>query len=104
MRVLATMVMTLSVALAAAPGVHGQEERGTGLITGIDSATRTLTLETTRGPRSVVVAPSASVRAGQRVLAWADLALGDGVAYQLAGGSVTRLEVARQFWAIPPER
>jgi hypothetical protein len=52
----------------------------------------------------VIGAPAASLRAGARPLAWTDLAPGDAVAYQIVGGQVTGLEVARQFWAVPPDR
>jgi hypothetical protein len=104
MRFLAVITAALTLALAAPLPARAQDERGTALIVAIDNATRTLTLDTRRGSRTVVVAPAAGLRAGARSLAWADLAPGDAVAYQIVGGQVTRLEVARQFWAVPSER
>ena len=104
MRFLAAIAATLILALAAPRQAHAQDERGTGLITAVDNGSRTLTLDTARGSRTVVVAPAAGMRAGARPLAWEDLAPGDAVAYQIAGGQVMRLEVARQFWAVPPDR
>jgi hypothetical protein len=104
MRFLAAIAATLILALTAPPQAPAQDERGSGLITAVDNGNRTLTLDTARGSRTVVVSPAAGLRAGARSLAWADLAPGDAVAYQIVGGQVTRLEVARQFWAVPPER
>jgi hypothetical protein len=104
MRFLAVIAATLVLALAAPLQARAQDERGTALITAIDSRTRTLTLDTPGGPRTVVVAPAAGLRVGAQPLAWTDLAPGDAVAYQIIGGQVTRLEVARQFWAVPPDR
>jgi|RhiMetdeSRZDD1v2_1073273.scaffolds.fasta_scaffold705130_2 hypothetical protein len=100
------MVVGLVLALAVASVGRAQDAAGVGLITAVDLATRTLTLETARGPQTVSVAPAASLRG---VRAWADLAPGDAVAYQVVGGRVTRLDVARHFWALPsgpdvPER
>ena len=100
MSFLAGTVVALVLALLAPSAAHAQEA-GTGLITAVDAGTRTLTLDTPHGQRSVIVAPTASVRSDGRSLAWADLSPGDAVAYQVVGGRVTRLEVAAQFWALP---
>jgi hypothetical protein len=104
MRFLAAIAAMLILALAAPFQSRAQDERGRALITAIDTRTRTLTLDTPGGPRTVIGAPAASLRAGARPLAWTDLAPGDAVAYQIVGGQVTGLEVARQFWAVPPDR
>ena len=99
------MAVGLILTLAVVSVGHAQDAAGVGLITAVDVATRTLTLETARGPQVVTIAPA--VRLGG-VRAWADLAPGDAVAYQVVGGRVTRLDVARHFWALPgpdvPER
>jgi len=104
MSFLTGLVIALLLATAAPTFVHAQDEAGTGLITLIDGSTRTLTLETTGGLRTVVVAPGASLRGDGRALRWTDLAPGDAVAYRASAGRVTRLEVACQFWAVPSGR
>ena len=104
MRLLAGLALALVLAAAVPPAAHAQAGSGTGLITAIDAATRTLTLETTQGPRTIVVAPDAGIHGDGRALRWADLTPGDAVAYRSDGGPVTRLEVACQFWAVPASR
>jgi hypothetical protein len=53
----------------------------------------------------VTIAPAAAVRGDHgEALSLRDLAPGDAVAYRMAGEAVTRLDVARQFWALPGER
>jgi len=94
------MVVGLVLVLAVVSVGHAQDAAGVGLITAVDHATRTLTLETARGPQIVTIAAAARL-AGVR--AWADLAPGDAVAYQIVGGRVMWLDVARHFWALPSE-
>ena len=104
MKILAGLAVALVAALAAPGFASAQDETGTGLIVAVDSGTRTLMLETRQGRRGIVVPASVSIRGDGRALAWSDLAPGDAVAYVSAGGRVTRLDVACQFWAVPFER
>src|SRR3989442_15951300 len=90
--------------LSIAPVARAQESIGVGLVTGVDVATSTLTLETRSGSQRVLVAPTAAIRdAHDRALALRDINPGDAVAYQGVSGLTTSLRVPRQFWAIPSE-
>ena len=102
MRRLAGIILVLALAVPAT--LNAQVMSGAGMITAMDRATRTLTLETTDGTRRIVVAPEAGIRGDRRALTWADLAPGDTVAYRVEDGRVTRLDVAGQFWAVPGAR
>jgi hypothetical protein len=83
---------------------YTQETTGVGLVTGVDTAGSTLTLETRSGAQRVVVAPTVAVRdAHGRALALGDINPGDAVAYEGVNGPAASLRVARQFWAIPGE-
>jgi len=90
--------------LSIAPGAYAQDSSGVGLVTGVDIATSTLTIETRSGSQHVVVAPTVAIRdAHGRALALGDISPGDAIAYQGVPGPATSLRVARQFWAIPSE-
>ena len=102
-RVLFLMAFS-GLVLSIAPYAHAQKSTGVGLVTGVDVATSTLTLETRSGSQRVFVAPTAAIRdAHDRALALSDINPGDAVAYQGAFGPATSLRIARQFWAIPSE-
>jgi hypothetical protein len=93
------------VMLSMAPAVYPQENAGTGLVTAVDVAKHTLMLATRTGSKEILVAPTATIREDHgRALVFGDIRPGDAVAYQVASGSATNLQVARQFWAIPTER
>ena len=95
-------ILMLSMGPAA---VHAQESTGVGLVTAVDVARNTLTLATRTGSKEILVAPTAAIREDHgRALAFSDIQSGDAVAYQVSSGSAASLHVARQFWAIPPER
>jgi hypothetical protein len=84
--------------LAVAPCAYA----GVGLVTRVDVATNTLTLETQSGSQQVVVASTAAIRDDHDgTLALRDINPGDAVAYQGDSGPATSVHVARQFWAIP---
>jgi hypothetical protein len=88
--------------LSIAPAVCAQENTGAGLVTGVDVARHTLMLATRAGSKEILVAPTAAIREDHgQALAFSDIRPGDAVAYQIASGSATNLQVARQFWAIP---
>ena len=90
--------------LSIATSACAQESIEAGLVTGVDVATSTLTLETRSGSQDVVVAPTAAIRDDHgRAMALHDISPGDAVAYQGVSGPATSLHVARQFWAIPSE-
>jgi len=90
--------------LSIAPSTYAQQRIGVGLVTAVDVATSTLTLETRRGPQRVFVAPTAAIRDDHdRALALHDINPGDAVAYQGVSGPATSLRIAQQFWAIPSE-
>lgn len=90
--------------LSIAPGAYPQEPIGVGLVTGVDIATSTLTLDTRSGSQRVFVAPAVAIcDTHGRALALGDINPGDAVAYQGVSGPATSLRVARQFWAIPSE-
>ena len=91
--------------LAVAPAVYAQENTGAGLVIEVDVARHTLMLATRTGSKEIPVAPTAAIREDHgQALAFSDIRPGDAVAYQIASGSATNLQVARQFWAIPTER
>ena len=95
-------ILMLSMAPAA---VHAQENTGVGLVTAVDVTRNTLTLATRTGSKEILVAPTAAIRDDHgRAIAFNDIRAGDAVACQVSSGSASRLRVARQFWAIPPER
>ncbi len=96
------LAVALIVALATPGSAHAQDEMGSGLIVALDASSRSLTLETRLGTRTIVVPTATSIRGDGRTLAWADLAPGDAVVYIAPGGRVTRLAVACQYWAVPP--
>jgi len=84
--------------------VYAQGSSGAGLVRAVDVNRNTLALETQTGSQSVLVAPTATIRGDHGdALTLGDMRPGDGVTYHVASGAVTRLHVARQFWAIPRE-
>src|SRR5262245_22468528 len=90
------------VILSIAMYGYAQVAVGVGLVTGVDVATGTLTLETQSGPQRVIVAPTAAIDDDNgRALALRDINAGDAIVYQRGSGSATSVHVARQFWAIP---
>ena len=91
--------------LSTAPAVYAEESTDAGLVTAVDVGRNTLMLETRSGSKAIQVAPTTAIRDDHgQVLAAGDIRPGDAVVYQVASGSVIRLHVARQFWAIPAER
>jgi hypothetical protein len=91
--------------LSLAPAVYAQENTGTGLVTAVDIARNALMVATRTGSTAILVAPTAAIRDDHgQAIAFSDIRPGDAVAYQVASGSAISLNVARQFWAIPPER
>jgi hypothetical protein len=99
-----TVALALIVVCASASTIHAQTWTGVGLITAVDLANNTLVLETRSGPQCIRVAPAAAIRGDHgAVLTLRDLGPGDAVAYSMASDSATRLQVARQFWALPAE-
>jgi hypothetical protein len=91
--------------LAVAPAVYAQQNTGAGLVTGVDVTRHTLLLATRTGSKEILVGPTAAIREDHgQALAFSDIQPGDAVVYQVASGSATHLQIARQFWAIPPER
>ena len=104
MRTALVLIAFSALMLLIAPGAYAQERIGVGLVTAVDVATSTLTLETRSGSQRVSVAPNAAIRDDHdRALALGDINPGDAVAYQGDSGSVTSVHIARQFWAIPSE-
>lgn len=103
-RVLTASCSVVAIVLASGCVVHAQARASVGLITAVDLATNTLFLETRTGPQQVRVALTATIRDDHGVaLAIGDLTPGDAVSYETASDTVTSLQVARQFWAIPRE-
>ena len=91
--------------LSLAPAVSAQENTGTGLVIAVDVGRNTLMLETRSGSKAVLVASTAAIRDDHgQALAFGDIRPGDAVVYQVGSGSAVRLQVARQFWAIPTEQ
>ena len=83
MRTLLFMTAFSLLMLSIAPGAYAQETTGVGLVTGVDIATSTLTLETRSGCQRVFVAPTVPIRdAHDRGLALGDIDPGGAVAYQ----------------------
>jgi len=104
MRTVLFLMASSVLLLSIAPGAYAQESIGVGLVTGVDVATSTVTLETRSGSQRVFVAPTAAIRDDHdRALALRDINPGDAVAYQRDSGPATSVHVARQFWAIPSE-
>ncbi len=104
MRTVLVLIAFSVLMLSIAPGAYAQESVGVGLVTGVDVATSTLTLETRSGSQRVYVAPTAAIRDDHdRALALRDINPGDAVAYQGDSGPATSVHIARQFWAIPIE-
>jgi len=104
MRTVLVLIAFSVLMLSIAPGAYAQESVGVGLVTGVDVATSTLTLETRSGSQRVYVAPTAAIRDDHdRALALCDINPGDAVAYQGDSGPATSVHIARQFWAIPIE-
>lgn len=95
----AAVLLVLTGATASA--VHAQA----GLVIEIDAGKNTLLLETQSGLKQVPVAIAATIRDDHgEVLKLGDLKPGDAVAYTTGSETATRLQVARQFWAVPFER
>jgi hypothetical protein len=98
------IIAFLGSMLSIPVGGYAEESGGVGLVTGVDVATSTLTLETRSGPQRIVVASTATIDDDHgQALALRDIYPGDAVAYQSGAGLATSLHVARQFWAIPSE-
>jgi hypothetical protein len=103
-RVLIVSCAALAIVLVGGFVVHAQAGAGVGLITAVDLATNTLTLETRTSTETVRVAPTATIYGDHgAVLTMRDLAPGDAISYQTTSDTVATLRVARQFWAIPRE-
>jgi hypothetical protein len=104
MRTVLFLMAFSALMLSIAPDASAQENIGVGMVTGVDVATSTLTLETPSGSQRVLVAPTAVIRDDHdRALALRDINPGDAVTYQGDSGPATSVHIARQFWAIPSE-
>lgn len=97
-----TMLVTAALIGTTLSGTPAQARWNAGLITAIDPVTRSLTLETANGAQQVVVAPNAIIQGehGENI-AFIDLRPGDAVGYDIVTDRPARLQVARQFWAVP---
>lgn len=92
----------LSAAAAGKPQVSAHVSAETGLVRAVDAGAHTLVLETRSGVQRVHVARAATIRDDHdHALALSEIRPGDAVAYEVAAGDATILNVARQFWAIP---
>lgn len=101
--VLACCAALLPVFMSA-PAVCAQINSGAGLVRALDVGRSTLTVETRTGSQSVLVPPTATIRDDHgNALTLGEMRPGDAVTFQVVSGAVTRLHVARQFWAIPKE-
>src|SRR4029453_2085384 len=100
-RMLVTPCAVVALLLAFGAGAPAQVRTGGGLITAVDLATNTLTLETRAGSQQVRVAPTATILDDRDdTLSVRDLMPGDAVYY---ADTAMTLRVARQFWVIPRE-
>lgn len=103
-RMLVTPCAVVALLLAFRAVAPAQVRTGGGLITAVDLATNTLTLETRAGSQQVRVAPTATILDDRGdTLSVRDLMPGDAVYYETASDSAMTLRVARQFWVIPRE-
>jgi hypothetical protein len=101
-RMLVTACAVVALLLAFGAVAPAQVRTGGGLITAVDLATNTLTLETRAGSQQVRVAPIATILGDRdNMLSIRDLRPGDAVSYETAADSTMTLRVARQFWAVP---
>ena len=76
---------------------YAQETVGIGLVTGVEIATSTLTLDTRSGGQRVFVAPTGPIRdAHDRTLALGDIDPGGAVAYQGVRDSATSRTIRRK--------
>jgi hypothetical protein len=92
----------VAVAFAPAPSVDGQPGSGAGLVHAVRVDERVLELETRDGAQRIRVAATATIFDDHgQPLALGAIGPGDAVVYHTAAGTVTRLDVARQFWAVP---
>lgn len=98
------MIALSGLIVSIAACAFAQESSGVGMVTDVDVATSTVTLETRSGTDRVLVAPNAAIRDDHdQTLALRGIYPGDAVVYQGDSYAATSLHVARQFWAIPSE-
>jgi len=101
---LVTPCAVVALLLAFGAVAPAQVRTGGGLITAVDLATNTLTVETRAGSQQVRVAPTATILDDRDdTLSVRDLMPGDAVYYQTASDTAMTLRVARQFWIMPRE-
>ena len=90
------------VSLLLASLGEAQPGGGAGLVLAVLAEEQALELETREGAQRIRVPATASMLDDHgRPLGLGAVRAGDAVSYQSAAGTVIRVHVARQFWAVP---